>query len=195
MLKPEEKEGKIGSVGFPFLNGDVHIIDDQGKELPRGEIGEIVGLGGSLMLEYYKLPDKTGETIWRDDWGRTYFKTGDLGKFDEDGFLYIVGRKKDMIISGGINIYSSDIEDIVSSHPEVKEVAVVGIPHPKWGETPLALLIRKAGSSASEEEIREWANQKLGKHQRLSGVEFRNEFPRNALGKVLKRELRKAYWK
>jgi long-chain acyl-CoA synthetase len=112
-----------------------------------------------------------------------------------NGLLYILDRRKGMIISGGINIYASDIEQVVKNHPEVRDVAAVAIPHPKWGETPLALAIRKAESSASEEEIKEWANQKLGKYQRLSGVEFRNEFPRNALGKVLKRELRKAYWK
>ena len=195
MLKPEDSEGKIGSVGFPFLGGDVRIIDDQGKELARGEIGEIVGFCGFLMPEYYKLANKMEETIWRDERGRTHFKTGDLGKFDEDGFLYVVGRKKDMIISGGINIYPSDIEDLVISHPEVKEVAVVGIPDPKWGEVPLAMVIREKGSSISEEQIKVWANSKLGKYQRVSGVSFCDEFPRNALGKVLKEELRKAYLK
>jgi acyl-CoA synthetase (AMP-forming)/AMP-acid ligase II len=113
---------------------------------------------------------------------------------DEDGFLYIVDRKKDMIISGGVNVFANDIEGVLLKHPKVKDAAVVAVPHQKWGEVPLALIIPKEGLPASEEEIKEWANQRLGKYQRLSAVEFRNQFPRNALGKVLKRELREPYW-
>ena len=172
------------------------IIDDKGEELLRGEVGEIVAFSSWIMPEYYKLPEKTAEAIWLDKQGRTFLKTGDMGKIDEDGFLYILDRKKDMIISGGINIFASDIEDVLTKHPKIRDVAVIGIPHPKWGETPMALVILKEGASASGEEVIEWVNPKLAKYQRVSRLEFREtDFPRNALGKILKRELREPYWK
>jgi len=194
-LKPEDMEEKLESVGLPLMGWDVAIIDEQGLELPRGEVGEIAAFSSWLMPEYYKLPEKTAEAIWLDQKGRTFLKTGDMGRLDEDGFLYLLDRKKDMIISGGINIFASDIEEVLSTHPEVMDVAVIGIPHPKWGETPIALVIRKGLSTVSENELMEWVNPKLAKYQRISRVEFCHEFPRNALGKVLKRELREPYWK
>ncbi len=113
---------------------------------------------------------------------------------DEEGFLTILDRKKDMIISGGLNVFPIDIEQIVGTHPDISDVTVIGIPHKKWGETCLALVIPKRGKNIDPEELKDWANKKLGKHQRLSKVEVRNEFPRNALGKVLKRFLREPYW-
>lgn len=193
-LKPEDMERKMESVGIPLVGWDMAIIDDQGKELPRGEVGEIVAFSSWIMPEYYKLPEKTAEAIWLDDRGRTFLKTGDMGKLDEDGFLYILDRKKDMIISGGINIFASDIEEVLTRHPEIKDAAVIGIPNPKWGETPVAIVIPKGGISASEDEIMEWVNVRLAKYQRVSMVQFRDaDFPRNALGKVLKRELREAF--
>jgi long-chain acyl-CoA synthetase len=195
-LKPEDMERKTESVGIPLVGWDVAIINDQGQELPRGEVGEIVAFSSWIMPEYYKLPEKTAEAIWLDEQGRTFLKTGDMGKLDEDGFLYILDRKKDMIISGGINIFASDIEEVLSRHPKVKDAAVIGIPHPKWGETPVAIVILKEGMSASEDEVMEWVNSKLAKYQRVSMVQFRDtDFPRNALGKVLKRKLREAYQK
>ncbi len=135
-LKPEDMERKMESVGIPLLGWDMAIIDDQGNELPRGEVGEIVAFSSWIMPEYYKLPDKTAEAIWLDKQGRTFLKTGDMGKIDEDGFLYILDRKKDMIISGGINIFASDIEEVFSRQPKIKDCAVIGVSHPKWGETP-----------------------------------------------------------
>jgi acyl-CoA synthetase (AMP-forming)/AMP-acid ligase II len=147
------------------------------------------------MPEYYKLPDKTAEAIWLDESGKTYLKTGDMGKLDADGFLYILDRKKDMIISGGINIFASDIEDVLTRHPDVQDAVVVGIPHEKWGETPLAFVVLRPEASPSEAELLTWLNPKLAKFQRVSGIVFRDDFPRNALGKVLKRELRNPYWK
>lgn len=148
------------------------------------------------MKHYHNRPEATDEIIWRDEHGRTFIRTGDVGRFDEDGFLYILDRKKDMIVSGGINVFASDIEEIFIHHPDVKEVAVIAVPHEKWGETPLALVrTLLPGAAVSEEELKEWANARLAKHQRVSGVEFRDEaFPRNALGKVLKRQLREPYW-
>jgi acyl-CoA synthetase (AMP-forming)/AMP-acid ligase II len=195
-LKPEDMERKMESVGLPLVGWDVAIIDDKGQELRRGEVGEIVAFSSWIMPEYYKLPDKTAEAIWLDKRGRTFLKTGDMGKLDEDGFLYILDRKKDMIISGGINIFASDIEEVLTRHPKIRDAAVIGIPHPKWGETPMALVILKEGSSASAKEVMEWVNPKLAKYQRISRLEFHNtDFPRNALGKVLKRKLREPYWK
>ncbi|MBW2583992.1 MAG: AMP-binding protein, partial [Deltaproteobacteria bacterium] len=193
-LKPEDMENKIESVGLPLAGWDVRIIDEQGQELARGEAGEIVAFSSFLMPEYYKLPDKTAEAIWLDETGKTYLKTGDMGKLDEDGFLYILDRKKDMIISGGINIFASDIEDVLTRHPAVQDAIVIGIPHPKWGETPIAMVIAREGVSISEEELIAWVNPKLAKYQRISRVEFCDDFPRNALGKVLKRELRAPYF-
>ena len=189
----EIQNGKLESVGLPLPGNDIRIIDDDGNELPREKMGEIVGYSPFLMPEYYKLPEKTAEEIWIDEDGQTHLRTGDMGKLDEDGYLYILDRKKDMIVSGGINIFASDIEEVLSKHPDVGDVAVISIPHDKWGETPLALVIKNPGSPVSEEEILEWANPKLAKYQRVHALEFANEFPRNALGKVLKRQLRETY--
>jgi long-chain acyl-CoA synthetase len=194
-LKPEDIMEKTGSVGTPIAGCDIRIIDDDGKELPFGEIGEIVGWSGAMMKEYHNRPDATEEIIWRDERQRTYLRTGDVGKFDEDGFLYILDRKKDMIVSGGVNVFASDIEEVIIQHPDVHEVAVIAVPHEKWVETPLAIVRRRPESNVSEEDLREWINSRVAKHQRVSKVEFRKEeFPRNALGKVLKKILREPYW-
>ncbi len=193
-LKPEDMQRKTDSVGIPLVGWDVRIIDDQGRELPPGEVGEIAAFSAFLMPEYYKLADKTAEAIWINERGRTYLRTGDMGKLDEDGFLYIMDRKKDMIISGGINIFASDLEQVASRHPAVKDVVVIGFADEKWGETPVALVILNEGAAVSETELLDWVNPKLAKYQRLRKIVFREEdFPRNALGKVLKRELREAY--
>ncbi|MGH9944025.1 MAG: class I adenylate-forming enzyme family protein [Pyrinomonadaceae bacterium] len=141
-LRPEEMEDKLSSVGTTIFGGDIRIIDEAGRELPRGEAGEIVGYSSALMRGYYKKPAETAAALWKDEAGRTYLRTGDIGKLDEDGFLYILDRKKDMILSGGVNVFPKDIEEIVARHPEIADVAVIGIPHDKWGETPLALVIR-----------------------------------------------------
>ena len=193
-LKPEDVLRKVESVGLPLVGWDVGIIDDEGRELPRGEAGEIVAFSNWLMPEYYKLPDKTAEAVWLDKDGKTWLRTGDMGKLDEDGYLYILDRKKDMIISGGINIFASDIEQVLTGHPAVRDAAVIGLPHEKWGETPVAVVVLEEGQSASADDILDWVNPKLAKYQRIFRVEFSEEdFPRNALGKVLKRELREQY--
>ena len=194
-LKPEDMQAKTASIGIPPDGWDVGIIDENGDLLPRGEAGEIIGFSSFLMPEYFNLPDKTEEAIWRDEHGKTYLKTGDMGKLDEDGFLYILDRKKDMIISGGINIFASDIEEVLAKHPDVQDCTVIGIPHEKWGETPLALAIMYKGAMISEDELKAWLNGKVAKYQRVSGLVFKDDFPRNALGKVLKKELREAYGK
>jgi long-chain acyl-CoA synthetase len=194
-LKPEEIVIKTGSVGTPVTGTDIRIIDNEGKELPVGESGEIVGYSGAMMTGYHNRPEATEEALWHDEHGRTYLRTGDIGKFDEDGFLYILDRKKDMIVSGGVNVFASDIEEVFLQHPDVHEVAVIAIPHEKWIETPLALVRLRPGSAITGESLREWVNNRVAKHQRVIGVEFREEeFPRNALGKLLKRKLREPYW-
>ena len=195
-LKPEDILSKTGSVGTPVAGTDMRIIDNAGEELPQGEIGEIVGCSPAVMKGYLNRPGETEGLIWRDERGRIFIRTGDVGRFDEDGFLYILDRKKDMIVSGGINVFASDIEEVFVQHPEVKEVAVIAVPHEKWIETPLALVRVYPGAAVEEEELRDWVNTRLAKHQRVSAVEFRkDEFPRNALGKVLKRQLREPYWR
>mgnify|MGYP005849159001 CR=1 FL=1 len=194
ILRPQDTDTRQGSVGTPVLGFEMHILDDDGNVLPRGEIGEIAGTGAGLMREYYNRPEQTAEIIWRDGRGRTFVRSGDIGRMDEDGFLYILDRKKDMILSGGFNVFPADIEEIVGRHEAVFDVTVIGVPHDKWGETPLALVVPKKNATATVDEIQDWANERLAKTQRLAGVEFRDEFPRNALGKVLKRELRKRYW-
>jgi acyl-CoA synthetase (AMP-forming)/AMP-acid ligase II len=193
LCRPEEHH-KRGSVGTPVVGFDLRIIDDDGNELPPGEVGEIAGYGGGLMKHYHNNPEGTDKSVWRDARGRTFLKSGDIGRVDDDGFLYILDRKKDMILSGGFNIFPKDIEEIVGAHSCVSDVTVIGIPHEKWGETPLALVIPAPGEPLDVDELLGWANERLAKTQRLSGVELRDEFPRNALGKVIKRELRQPYW-
>ena len=194
VLYPEEMEGRIGSVGRPPLGMDIKIIDADGAELPHGEIGELAGYASGLLKEYHKRPELTAASIWKDDLGRRYMRTGDVGRLDEDGYLYVLDRKKDMIVSGGVNIFASDIEEVIGRHEAVLDVTVISVPDDKWGETPRALVIPQQGSQTSAGEIKEWANARLGKYQRVSGLEFRPELPRNALGKVLKRQLREPYW-
>jgi len=195
-IGPKDYEhGKRGSVGIPIFGGDVCVIDEEGREVPRGEFGEVVGTGAGLMRGYYNDPERTKELVWIGPKGRTYIRSGDLGRMDEDGFMYVTGRIKDMIKSGGINVFASDIEDVFMRHPQVKEVAVIGIPHEKWIETPFTLAILHDGATIKESELMAWGNERLGKFQRVSGLEFRLDFPRANYGKVLKRELRDEYQK
>ena len=176
-----------------MLGSDFRVIDEQGHELPAGVMGELVGYGTGLMKGYHNRPDATAEMIWRGPGGRSYLRTGDIGKVDADGFVYILDRKKDMILSGGFNVYPRDIEDIAARHPDLADVTVIGIPDPKWDEVPLALVIAKPGVRPDPAALKAWINQRVGRHQRVAGVEVRESFPRNALGKVLKKELRAEY--
>ncbi len=152
------------------------------------------GYGAGMMKEYFNERKLTEQLVCKDKRGKTFIKSGDIGKLDPEGFLTILDRKKDMIISGGLNVFPVDIEEVVGKHPDILDVTVIGIPHDKWGETCLALVIPKNGKIIETEEIKNWSNTKLAKHQRLNKVEVRKEFPRNALGKVLKRLLREPYW-
>jgi len=172
----------------PFY--EMRIVDDRGRELPPREVGEIIGRGPITMPGYLGRDDET-EAALRGGW----LHSGDLGYVDEDGFLYLVDRKKDMIDSGGVKVYPRDIEEIAARHPAVHEVAVFGIPDAKWGETPLAAVVLRPGTTTSAEELRDWLNQHVAaQYQRVASVVIYANFPRNAAGKTLKREMRAAYW-
>ena len=191
-LHPE----KLHTVGRPSLNHDIRLIDESGKVVPAGEPGEVVGHSASMMTGYHGQPYKTREAEWFDEAGKRFIRTGDIGRFDAEGFLTLFDRRKDMIISGGFNIYPSDLEGILMAHPDVQEVAVVGVPSEQWGETPVAFVVRKPVSERGLEagaDLLAWANQQLGKTQRISALVWVAELPRSAIGKVLKRELRDQY--
>lgn len=188
VLKPEFAESKAGSVGQAFTMVEVRVVDDAGHDVPVGEIGEIVYRGPTMMKEYYKNPEATAEAF-KHGW----FHSGDFVRVDEEGFIYVVDRKKDMIISGGENIYPAEIESILYSHPKIYEVAVVGVPHEKWGEAPKAIVVLKPGESLTEQEVLEYCCQHLARYKRPQSVDFVSSLPRNAAGKVLKTELRKQY--
>jgi acyl-CoA synthetase (AMP-forming)/AMP-acid ligase II len=185
---------KLHTVGKPGLGSEVVVLDEQGRELPQGEVGELAGRGQVMMKGYYKQADKTRDLFWHDKHGRLFFKSGDMGRIDEDGFVVLLDRKKDMIISGGFNVYAADIEVLLLRHPDVIDVAVIGVPSEQWGEQPMALCVGRPGATATEAEIRDWANHQLGKTQRLAAVEFRESLPRSTIGKIMKRELREPYW-
>lgn len=193
MRKPSHRPAEPGAVGRPVIGFDMRIVGSDDRQCGVGEVGEICGAGSGMMLGYHNRPDLDDEISWRDADGRIFLRSGDLGYVDAQGFLHIVDRKKDMILSGGFNIFPADIEAVIGQHPDVQDVTVIGIPHAKWGETPLALVIPRGTPSA--QELLAWANARLAKTQRLSGLEFCTEFPRNALGKVLKRELRERHGK
>jgi acyl-CoA synthetase (AMP-forming)/AMP-acid ligase II len=194
ILHAHEFPDKLHTVGQPAPGHEIRLIDEQGREVPPGEIGEIVGRSpASMMNGYFNQPRKTAEAEWHDPEGNRYIRTGDVGRFDEQGFLTLLDRRKDMIISGGFNVYPSDLESVLSKHDAIKEAAVVGVPSRQWGETPVAFVVLKPGSTAVAEEIRAWANERLGKVQRLASVEIREQLPRSPIGKVLKRELRDQY--
>ena len=190
MLAAELYPNKLHTVGQPLPGHDMRLIDENGEEVPRGEIGEVVGHSPIMMNGYHNNPEKSREAEWFDKTGKRFIRTGDVGRFDEDGFLTLMDRKKDMIISGGFNIYPSDLEAIMAEHTAVLEAAVVGVPSVKWGETPVAFVVLKAGSKASASELQQWTNSRVGKTQRLALVEIVPSLPRSAIGKVLKRELR-----
>ncbi|MCG8469934.1 MAG: AMP-binding protein, partial [Gemmatimonadetes bacterium] len=190
VLDRDDFARKPDSVGLPTPLSEMRIERPDGSECAAGEVGEIVGRGPLTMPGYYNRPDLTAETL-RDGW----LHTGDLGYVDEDGFLYLVDREKDMIISGGVNVYPRDIEEVIVQHPAVREVAVFGVPDEKWGETPLAAVIADPSSSATPDEIRDWCNERVeARYQKVSEVVFFEDFPRNVAGKTLKRVMREPYW-
>lgn len=194
VLAAHEFANKLHTVGKPAPEHDIRLIDDDGKEVPKGEAGEVVGYSPlATMLGYHHKPEQTQASTWCDAQGRRFIRTGDIGRFDEDGFLTLFDRKKDMIISGGFNVYPSDLEAVLVQEPAVREAAVVGVPSAQWGETPVAFVVAAEGARISAGELLAAVNARVGKTQRLSALELVSELPRSAIGKVLKRELRARY--
>jgi len=190
ILAAHEFPDKLHTVGRPAPGHDIRLIGEDLKEVPVGEIGEIVGHSPAMMNGYHNQPGKTAEAEWRDETGKRFIRTGDVGRFDEDGFLTLMDRKKDMIISGGFNIYPSDLEGVLHGHPDVAEAAVVGVPSAQWGETPIAVVVLKPDAKVTAAELKDWINGRVGKTQRVAALELLPSLPRSAIGKVLKRELR-----
>ena len=190
MLVAHEHPDKLHTVGQPQPGHAVRIIDEDGNDVPPGTPGEIVGRSPATMNGYKGRPDLTAKAYWLDADGTPWLRTGDIGRLDEDGFLTLMDRAKDMIISGGFNIYPSDIEAVLVALPGVVEAAVVGVASEAWGETPVAFVVAPNGDA---ESLRAAANAQLGKTQRLAAVVLVDELPRSHIGKVLKRELRDGF--
>ena len=193
ILLAHEHPDKLHTVGQPAPGHDIRLIDEEGREVGPGVVGEIVGRSPAMMNGYFGRPDKTAEATWTSPEGHAFIRTGDVGRFDEDGFLTLMDRKKDMIISGGFNIYPSDLEAVLATHPAVVEAAVVGVPSAEWGETPVAFVAVR--DQADPEAIRSFVNAKVGKTQRLADLKIVDSLPRSHIGKVLKRELRDSWQK
>ena len=186
-LLAHEHPDKLHTVGKAMPGHDLRVIGPNGDFAPAGVAGEVVGRSGAMMTGYHNAPAKTAEAEWFSPAGDRYIRTGDIASVDADGFFTLIGRAKDMIISGGFNVYPVDIEAVLKDHPAVDEAAVIGVPSADWGETPVAFVTLRG--AMEPEALRLWANAKLGKMQRISAVEMVEELPRSAIGKILKREL------
>lgn len=194
MLVAHEHPDKLHTVGQPMPGHDLRLIDKHGSEIDPQQTGEIVGHSGFIMRGYHGDPERTRETEWIEpETGARFIRTGDIGHFDADGFLSIVGRAKETIISGGFNVFPSDIELIVRQHEAVADVAVFGVASERWGETPVAFVTVAEGASTSAADIQAWVNERLGKTQRLSDMRVVDTIPRNAIGKVSRKDLRQIY--
>ncbi|MEH3159166.1 MAG: class I adenylate-forming enzyme family protein [Sphingomonas taxi] len=182
---------KLHTVGQPLPGHDIRLIDEDGREVPAGETGEVVGRSPTMMTGYRGRDEATRAAEWHDAEGHRYIRHGDIGRFDADGFLILMDRKKDLIISGGFNIYPSDLEAVLADHPAVADASVIGVPSEAWGETPVGVYVARPGFEGEDAAaILDWTNARLGRTQRLSALHRVNELPRSAIGKVLKRELR-----
>jgi len=195
-LFPEDHERALAgedhlllSAGRPVLATELRIVDDDGNDLPTGEIGEILGRGPQLMEGYHNRPEATAEAL-----AGGWMHTGDAGSLDDEGYLYVSDRVKDMIISGGENIYPREIEDVIFRMPAVADAAVIGVPDEKWGETVKAVIQVKEGETLTENDVLSHCRQNLGGFKQPKSVEFIDLIPRNLSGKVLKKDLRAKYW-
>jgi fatty-acyl-CoA synthase/long-chain acyl-CoA synthetase len=189
LLRGEDSVRKIGSVGTPMLNVEVRVVDELMNDVPRGEVGEIVYRSPMVMKEYWGKPAETAEAF-----AGGWFHSGDLVREDEEGYLYVVDRKKDMIISGGENIYCAEVEAAIDSQPKVAEVAVIGIPHPTWGQTPLAVVVpADPADPPTQQEIIEHCRTLIASYKKPTSVVITHALPRNASGKVQKFRLREQF--
>jgi len=180
---------KAGTAGKPAMHVELRVVRDDGRPCAADEIGEVQFSGPNVFAGYWNRPDATAEAFTPDGW----FKTGDLGRLDDEGFLTLVDRKKDMVITGGENVYSAEVEDVLFAHPAVAEAAVIGIPDPKWGESVFAVVVLRPGMHATPDELISHSRSQLAKYKTPKGVAFVDSLPRNAAGKVLKRELREQF--
>ncbi len=191
VLKPWDKPREWGSVGRPYMCTEVRIVDEQDHDVPVGEEGEIIVRGPTVFKGYYKEPDETERTL-RGGW----LHTGDAGKYDDLGYLYMVDRLKDMIKTGGLNVYSQEIEEVLSRHPDIVEGAIIGVPHPKWGESIRAVIVPEKGSDLTEEAVIDHCRRHLASYKKPTSVIFVEELPKGTFGgKILKRVLREKYGK
>jgi acyl-CoA synthetase (AMP-forming)/AMP-acid ligase II len=193
LLRPEEQLNKVGSIGKEVMGTDrIKLLDEEGNEVPDGEVGELFARTPEIFTEYWKDPEKT-EQSFRGEW----FSAGDMAKRDSDGYYYLVDRKANMIITGGENVFPSEVENVVGSHPAVQDVAVIGVPHEKWGEAVKAVLILKEGGETSEAELISYCKGKIAGYKVPKSVDFikDEEMPRTATGKILHRILRERYGK
>ena len=188
VLDSENAIDKVGSCGKPFFHTDVRVVDDNGRDLGSGEKGEVLLRAPNVMKGYWNRPEDTAAAI-KDGW----LYTGDIAKMDTDGFLYILDRKKDMIISGGENIYPAEIEDALLNNPKIADVGVIGYPHEKWGEAVKAIVVVKEGGTLTEKELIEWCQGRIGRFKIPKAVVFTDTIPRTPTGKILKRELREKF--
>jgi acyl-CoA synthetase (AMP-forming)/AMP-acid ligase II len=186
VLDGEDATRKFGSVGLPVPAVNIRVVDEEMRDVENGQVGEIVYRGPSMMARYWNNPDATAEAM-RGGW----FHSGDLVRRDDEGFVFVVDRKKDMIISGGENIYSTEIEDVIDTHPKVREVAVIGVPHPRWVETPLAVIVPSdPDDPPTEDDVETWCRARLASYKKPSAIRIVDALPRNVNGKVLKTDLR-----
>jgi fatty-acyl-CoA synthase len=188
ILKAKDSFRKRECVGPPLPFLEVRMVDDQGRDLPTGEVGELICRGPNVMKGYYKNKQATREAL-QGGW----LHTGDLARMDEEGFIYIVDRKKDMIVSGGENIYPREIEEVLYHHPKIREAAVIGVPDQIWGESVKAIVVLKKGETMREEEVIEYCKNHLASYKKPRSVVFTEDLPRNPSGKVLKTVLREKY--
>ena len=179
---------KLGSIGRPLPEVEARIVDDDDRDVAPDTVGELVLRGRNIFAGYWMLPKETAEAF-RNGW----FHTGDLGRIDDEGFITLVDRKKDMVITGGENVYPVEVEQVLVRHPAVREAAVFGVPDEKWGETVVAAAALEPGTTASAEELIAYCRERLAHFKCPTRVEVVDELPRNATGKVLKRELRTTY--
>jgi acyl-CoA synthetase (AMP-forming)/AMP-acid ligase II len=194
LLRPEEQMTHLGSIGKECSGTDIlKLLDEDRKPVPQGEVGELYSRGPMMFTEYYKMPDKTKEAFTEDG----YFSAGDMARMDENGYYTIVDRKANMIITGGENVYPTEVEEVVARHEAVFDCAVIGLPHEKWGEQVVAVVVLKEGKTATEDDIRGFCKGQIAGYKRPKKVIFikDDEMPRTTTGKIIHRILREKYGK
>jgi acyl-CoA synthetase (AMP-forming)/AMP-acid ligase II len=187
--KDPKKMKRLASCGVPIMTCEVQVVDENGKSVKPGEVGEIIERGDDTMLGYWKDPERTAETL-KNGW----LYTRDMATVDEDGYIYIVDRKADMIISGGYNIYPSEVEEVLYRHPAVYEASVIGVPDDLWGESVKAIVVLKKGMKATEDELIQHCKNHMSSYKKPKSVDFVSDLPKNPYGKILRRKLREEYW-